>query len=294
MTYPTVPAVTHQHRSRFIDVDGIRTHYLDAGDGPPLVLFHSGEFGGNAELSWEYLIPLLAPHFRIIAPDWLGFGETAKIHDFESKRARMFWHMARFVEVMALDKAHFVGNSMGAAFLLQMASEQPCRLPIDRMVAISGGGFVPMNTHRQRLLDYDGSEASMAQVLEAIFGDAVWYSDPAYIKRRHAISIAPGAWESVAAARFRSPNTPARSEFGNADTTPYGNIAVPTLIIAGAQDKLRLPGYADELASQIPGASVAVIEDGGHCPNIEQPEETAALILGFLLNKASPGQGPVA
>lgn len=290
----SVPAVKHQHRSRFIEIDGIRTHYLEAGEGPPLVLLHSGEFGGNAELCWEYLIPLLAPHFRVIAPDWLGFGETAKVHDFESKRARMFWHMARFVEVMAIDKAHFVGNSMGGTFLLQMASERPCRLPIDRMVSISGGGFVPANEHRQRLLDYDGSEASMVQVLEAIFEDPVWYSDPAYIKRRHAISIAPGAWESIAAARFRSPSAPARSEFGNVDTTPYGNITAPTLIIAGARDKLRLPGYADELVSQIPGASLAVLEDGGHCPNIELPEETASLILPFLLNQPSSTQEPVA
>lgn len=287
MTSYKVPPVRHQHHSRFIEIDGIRTHYLEAGDGPPLVMLHSGEFGGNAELCWEYLIPLLAPHFRIIAPDWLGFGETAKIHDFESKRARMCWHMARFVEVMALDKAHFVGNSMGATFLLQMASERRCRLPIDRMVAISGGGFVPVNAHRQRLLNYDGSEASMVHVLEAIFEDPVWYRDPAYVKRRHAVSIAPGAWESVAAARFRLPASPLGSDFGNVDTTPYGNITAPTLLIAGARDKLRLPGYADELVSKIPGGRLALFEDGGHCPNIEQPEETAAMMLEFLLDQPS-------
>jgi len=39
-------------RSRYLDVGGIRTHYLDAGDGPPVVLLHSGEFGGSAELCW--------------------------------------------------------------------------------------------------------------------------------------------------------------------------------------------------------------------------------------------------
>lgn len=292
MTTYTVPKVPHQHRSRFIEVDGIRTHYLEAGEGPPLVLLHSGEFGGNAELSWEYMIPLLAPHFRVIAPDWLGFGETAKIHDFESKRARMFWHLARFIEVMAIDKAHFVGNSMGGTFLLQMASEQPCRLPIDRMVSIGGGGFVPANAYRQKLLDYDGSEGSMAEILEAIFDEPMWYRDPEYIKRRHAISIAPGAWESVAAARFRSPVAATRSDFGNVDTTPYANISVPTLIIAGARDKLRLPGYADELVGKIPGATLAMFENGGHCPNIEQPRETAEMILQFLLNDQASGREP--
>ncbi len=283
----SVPAVAHVHRSRFVTIDGIRTHYLEAGEGPPVVLLHSGEFGGNAELSWEYMIPFLAPHFRVIAPDWLGFGQTAKVHDFESKRARMCWHMARFIEVMAIDRAHFIGNSMGGTFLLQMAAEQPCRLPIDRLVSISGGGFVPANAHRERLLDYDGTKESMVQVLEAIFEDPVWFNDTDYVERRHALSIAPGAWESIAAARFRSPAAPSRSEFGNPDTTPYANIAAPTLIIAGARDKLRLPGYAADLASQIPDATLAVLEDGGHCPNIELPEKTAAIVLDFLLSPSS-------
>jgi pimeloyl-ACP methyl ester carboxylesterase len=290
-----VPAVRTVHRSRFIDVDGMRTHFLEAGEGPPVVLLHSGEFGACAEISWEYLIPVLAQHFRVIAPDWLGFGQTAKVHDFESKRARMFSHMVRFVEVMALDRAHFVGNSMGGTFLLQLAAESPCRLPIDRLVAISGGGFVPDNEYRQRLLAYDGTESSMVDLLEAVFESPVWSKDPEYVSRRHKLSIAPGAWESVAAARFRSPVAPARSEFGQADLTPYERITAPALIIAGARDRLRMPGYANELATKIPGAEVVVLPDGGHCPNIEHPADVGRLIVEFLEGRSvnSPGADAV-
>jgi pimeloyl-ACP methyl ester carboxylesterase len=277
-----VPPVEVGHRSRFVAVDGILTHYLEAGDGPPIVLLHSGEFGGCAETSWEYLIPALARNFRIIAPDWLGFGQTAKIHDFDGKRARMLSHMARFVEVMALEKAHFVGNSMGATYLLQMAAETPCRIPIDRLVAISGGGFIPDNEERRRLLDYDGSERAMIRLLAAIFEDPVWYSDLDYVRRRHALSIAPGAWEAVAAARFKSPVAPSRSEFGSADPTPYERISVPVLLIAGDRDRLRFPGFAPELAARIPNAEVEVLEGCGHCPNIERAADVADLIMTFL------------
>lgn len=55
--------------SKFADVEGMRTHYLEAGEGFPVVLLHSGEFGGCAELSWEFNLPALAEHFRVIAPD---------------------------------------------------------------------------------------------------------------------------------------------------------------------------------------------------------------------------------
>jgi pimeloyl-ACP methyl ester carboxylesterase len=194
----------------------------------------------------------------------------------------MLSHMARFVEVMALGKAHFVGNSMGATFLLQMAAETPCRFPIDRLVAISGGGFIPDNEERRQLLNYDGSEAAMIRLLAAIFEDPVWYSDLDYVRRRHALSIAPGAWEAVAAARFKSPVAPSRSEFGNADPTPYERISVPVLLIAGDRDRLRYPGFAPELAARIPIGDAAVLEGCGHCPNIERAAEVADLIMTFL------------
>jgi pimeloyl-ACP methyl ester carboxylesterase len=278
----TVPAVERVYQSRFIEVDGMRTHYLEAGEGPPVVLLHSGEFGGCAELSWEYLIPELAPHFRVIAPDWLGFGKTAKVHDFESKRARMMWHLVRFIQIMALERAHFIGNSMGATFLLALAAETPCRLPIDRLVAISGGGFMPDNEHRRSLLSYDGSSEAMVSLLEAIFEDSVWYDDSAYVERRRQLSLLPGAWESVAASRFKSPVTEARSEFGQPDPISYSNIAVPTLLIAGAKDRLREPGYARTVASKIPEGHHVVLEECGHCPQIERPKLVSGHLMTFL------------
>jgi pimeloyl-ACP methyl ester carboxylesterase len=279
-----VPPVERAYRSRFIEVDGMRTHYLEAGEGPPVVLLHSGEFGGCAELSWEYLIPELSQHFRVIAPDWLGFGRTAKVHDFEGKRARMMSHVVRFVQILALEGADFIGNSMGATFLLGMAAERPCRLPIRRLVAISGGGFMPDNEHRRSLLSYDGSSLAMVALLKAIFEEPVWYTDEAYVERRRQLSLLPGAWESVAAARFKSPVTEARSEFGQADQILYADIAVPTLLIAGAKDRLREPGYAAPVAAKIADGRHVVLPDSGHCPQIENPK----LVFGHLMKFLGP------
>src|SRR5260370_3974100 len=123
ITTDQVPAVqTDQIRERYVKVDGFRTHDLEAGDGDPVVLLHSGEFGGRAELSWEYVIPVLAEYYRVIAPDWLGYGGTSKVHDFDGKRARMMSHMGRTLEVLAIENAPLVGNSMGATYLAKMAA----------------------------------------------------------------------------------------------------------------------------------------------------------------------------
>ena len=99
-------------RRRFVNVSGIRTHYLEAGDGPVLVLLHSGEFGGCAELTWEHNIPALAEQFRVIAPDWLGFGETDKLYDFVSGAERRMRHLVAFLELLAIGEADFAGASM--------------------------------------------------------------------------------------------------------------------------------------------------------------------------------------
>ena len=52
-------------KSRYVVVDGIRTHYLEGGVGPTVAFMHSGEFGGCAELSWEFNIEAFADHFRV-------------------------------------------------------------------------------------------------------------------------------------------------------------------------------------------------------------------------------------
>src|SRR5690606_13639616 len=103
--------------SRYINIDGIRTHYLEGGDGPTVVFMHSGEFGGCAELSRQFNLEALARHFRVIAPDWLGFGRTDKVFDFVNGRDRVFGHMMRFFEIMAIREADFIGNSMGGSNL---------------------------------------------------------------------------------------------------------------------------------------------------------------------------------
>jgi 2-hydroxymuconate-semialdehyde hydrolase len=74
-----VPSIRVQ--SRFLVVDGICAHYLDAGAGETVFLRHSGAYGTSAELSSRRSIPALAERCRVVAPDWLGFGLTGKAHD---------------------------------------------------------------------------------------------------------------------------------------------------------------------------------------------------------------------
>jgi 2-hydroxymuconate-semialdehyde hydrolase len=267
-------------RRRTAMVDGLTTSYLEVGDGEPVVLLHGGEFGVSAEIGWERTIPALADRYRVLAPDMLGFGQSAKVIDFNDGRGMRIRHIARFCEELSIGSAHFVGNSMGAVNLLTDATSDSPVLPMRSLVAICGGGEIQRNQHMEALYDYDATVPAMRRIVEALFHDPSYPADEDYVRRRYKSSIAPGAWEALAAARFRRPGAapPATPSSKRA----YERVSVPTLVVEGGCDKLLPPGWAKEIADQIPHGRSAVVEAAGHCPQIEQPSIVSELLLGFL------------
>ncbi|MBO0881912.1 MAG: alpha/beta fold hydrolase, partial [Mycobacterium sp.] len=101
-----------------------------------------------------------------------------------------------------------------------------------------------------------------------------------YVRRRYESSTAPGAWEAVAAARFRRPGAAPPAPASSARA--YQRISVPTLVVEGACDKLLPPGWAKQIAGQIRDSRPAVVDAAGHCPQIEQPAVVNKLLVEFL------------
>ena len=261
-------------------VDGLTTGYLEAGQGDPVVLLHGGEFGVSADLGWERNIAALAERYRVLALDMLGFGESAKVIDFNDGRGMRIRHIARFCDAVGVSSAHFVGNSMGAVNLFVDATSESPALQARSLVMICGGGEIQRNEHSAALYDYDATLLGMRRIVEALFFDAAYRRDDAYVQRRYESSIAPGAWEALAAARFRRPGL--KPPPLPSSRRVYDRIAVPTLVVEGAGDKLLSDGWAAEIAGQIPHGRSAVVEEAGHCPQIEQPDAVNELLLEFL------------
>jgi pimeloyl-ACP methyl ester carboxylesterase len=261
-------------------VDGLVTGYLEAGQGDPVILLHGGEFGVNAEIAWENNIAALAEDHHVFALEMLGFGESAKVIDFNDGRGMRIRHIARFCETVGVESAHFVGNSMGAVNLFVDATSDSPVLPVRSMATICGGGEIQRNEHATALYDYDATIEAMRRIVEALFYDPSYMADESYVQRRYQSSIAPGAWEALAGARFRRPGLepPALPSSARA----YDRITVPTLVVEGGGDKLLPRGWAAEIAGQITSARSAVIPDAGHCPQIEQPAAVNELLLAFL------------
>lgn len=261
-------------------VDGLVTGYLEAGKGDPVVLLHGGEFGVSAEIGWERTISALAAGYRVLAPDMLGFGGSAKVIDFNDGRGMRIRHVARFCAQLGVESAHFVGNSMGAINMLADATSDVSALPMRSMVTICGGGEIQRNQYMAVLYDYDATVAGMRRIVEALFHDPAYPGDDEYVQRRYESSTAPGAWEALAAARFRRPGAAPPPPVSS--KRAYERIVVPTLVVEGAWDKLLPPGWSKQIAGQISGARWAVVDSAGHCPQIEQPAIVNDLLLEFF------------
>lgn len=263
-----------------IEVDGLTTSYLEAGQGDPVVLLHGGEFGASAELGWEHNIAALAARYRVLAPDMLGYGESAKVIDFVDGRGLRIRHVAHFCEALGVESAHFVGNSMGAIMLWADTTSDAPKLPVRSMVTICGGGQIQRTSHMEALYDYDATVPAMRRIVEALFHAPSYPSDDEYVQRRYESSVAPGAWEAIAAARFRRPGQAPPETPSTARA--YDRVGVATLVLEGGSDKLLPDGWAAEIAQQVPDGRSAVVDEAGHCPQIEQPEMVNRMLLEFL------------
>lgn len=111
----------------FVDVDGIRTRYYEDGDGPPLVLFHGGQYGSLYSLdAWSLNLPTLAQHFHVYAVDKLGQGYTdIPTRDEDYTFEALYAHARGFVQQLGIRDAHLAGHSRGAFLAARLALGEP-------------------------------------------------------------------------------------------------------------------------------------------------------------------------
>ncbi|BCB76675.1 alpha/beta fold hydrolase [Phytohabitans flavus] len=269
-------------KSRRIRIDGAVTHYLEAGDGPPLVLLHGGEFGAAAEITWERCIPALAAHHRVIAPDFLGYGYSDKLRDMRGQRRRFVAQVAGLLETLCLGPARFVGTSLSARLLLDQAAAESPQWPVEAMVVVGIGLHPPDGAATRALAEYDGTLDGLRPLMKVLFADPAFADDEDYLRRRYTFCEIPGAWEFGAASRLRRPGAGKVRPPVPSARPSYGAISVPTMLVVGEHDALVPAESAAALADAIPGVRSATIAGAGHYPQIERADDFLEATLDFL------------
>ena len=278
--------------SHFIDIDGVRIHYQEKGTGTPLVLIHGY---GSSTYSWKDVFEPLSQNFRVIAIDLKGFGFSGK-SDGDYTRRTQATLLLRFLENLKIEKAWLCGNSMGGEVALNAALLNPERVAGLILVDSSGVKVAGMSLiiPKYLLVPVVGrvltalaltSNKLVRQNLENSFYDRTKVTDERIANYYRPLQTRDGQ-RAALRARTQAGLFPVESELSK--------IAVPALIIWGAQDALIPLEAGIKMNKLIKDSKLVIFDNCGHLPQEEMPETVTKEITNFLSNNAQPsgGQAP--
>ena len=132
----------------YIDADGLKTFYVKAGSGFPVVLFHGAAPGASAQVNWQLNIePLAAAGFTVYAYDQAGYGRTDNPADLSIEYR--VTHAKAFIDALKLDRYHVVGNSVGGYIAARLALEDS---RVGKFVTTTSGTLAPKGSAESQAL----------------------------------------------------------------------------------------------------------------------------------------------
>jgi pimeloyl-ACP methyl ester carboxylesterase len=260
-------------------VFGCRIHYLEAGNGDPVILLH-GTGGEGAR--WMPTIKGLASHCRVISLDQIGFGQSDKpLTTYHSGVFAGF--LAGFMKAIGVPRAVIIGQSMGAAVALYLAVHNPEK--VERLVLVDGGNYrsasdppaPPPNWHDRQIANAGTLEESR-EYLKKLYYDHGFVTDKLVeenliLRLRSAYTI-----ESMQTANARG--------LGGITEEEVRRITAPTLLVWGMNDPLAPIANADKLNAAIKNSRKVLIDKAGHYPFLEHSDKFNQIVLDFLKSKS--------
>jgi haloalkane dehalogenase len=267
----------------WLEADGLRMHYVDEGEGSPVLLLHG-------EPTWSFLwrntIPALAQSHRVVAPDLIGFGRSDKPTDIGwYSYDRHVASIERLVDALGLEQLTLVVHDWGGPIGLRFAVEHEAR--VDRIVILDTGiaGGKPPSERWLRFRDVVrevGGELDIGRLVDA--GTARGLSDEI-----RAGYDAPFPTPESKAGPIAFPElVPTKPE--HPSTAPMNRVRdalarwqKPVLVVWGNDDAVLLPRIAEQFVELIPGAQEPpmLIDGASHFLQEDRPDEVTAAIIGF-------------
>ena len=256
-----------------------RTRYLEAGDGPPVILLHGVGFTADRE-SWLPNIEPLAKSLRVLAVDQVGWGLSDRL-DLEYSFAYLVDFVREFQDALGLEKSHVVGHSMGGWVASLLAYESPGR--VDRLVLVASGGT--LTRPLPQMVDFQPPTAEvLRRRIETTFkGSAV--DVDALLAHQLEAAAQPGAVESYRKILRHMTDPVTRQRYNTLRRLPF--VRAPTLAIWGRDDDVNPLEAGETIARLIPGATLTVIDACGHSVPSEAPERFNELVERFLTSASA-------
>lgn len=269
-----------------------RTRYLEAGSGPPLIMLH-GMGAGTSANSFDPILEPLAEHFHVYAMDMLGFGLGDRTIVDGPTFSLIIDHVREFMDAQGIAQASFVGHSAGGWMASILAYESPER--VDKLVMLNSAG---MNVEVSAGVGPISQIPTLEQLRERVGGgmeDSSKVSNEVLDRLaevQYAALSVPGALNSLDSLLHQMGTPEIRERYLIQRRLPH--IKAKTLVVWGVGDTMDpYPTWTTEYEALdgdmskstkpwvIPGARY-VLQQTGHSPQVESPDETIALLTSFL------------
>lgn len=273
----------HPPQGKFVDVDGVRLHYTEHGEGPPLVLLHgNGLFATDFDLSG--LLGQAAQPYRVIAFDRPGFGYSDRPGPTRwtpEAQARLFYQA---LHQLGVERPIVIGHSWGTLVALAMALDFPKYV---RAITLVSGYYYPSPRLDVPLLAapaIPGVGHLLRYTLAPLLGRMLW---PRLVKRMFAPAPVPERFGELPKWMSLRPSQLAASAAETAMMVPaarrlsqrYAELTMPVAIVAGKGDKIvDVEHNAQRLHQEIGHSELILEDDIGHMPHYADP----ARIMGAV------------
>jgi pimeloyl-ACP methyl ester carboxylesterase len=274
----------HAERSRFVEIEGVRVHYHEAGEmSAPAVLLIHGFCASN--FVWnEVLVPLAQAGFRVVAPDLVGFGFSGKPGGGEYTIEAQARILVGLLDALGIECATFVGSSYGGAVAAVCALDYVAR--VERLVLV---GAVSNDEIIRRPLLRLAATPLMGELFTPVLLDA-----RRFVKNRRRVTLAAQSGYMLDPARLRAHQRHLRAAAthrailrtlrnwrASRIEREAARITQPTLLVWGAHDRDVPLHYGERLHELIARSRLYVFPDCGHLPQEERPAEFVSLVAGF-------------
>jgi pimeloyl-ACP methyl ester carboxylesterase len=272
-------------RIKMIDIDGVRTRYLHAGDGYPLMLMHGVGVSGDTFLR---NIDVLGERYSVYAPDMLGHGFTDSV-DYQGgpPQPHTVRHLGKLADALGLDHYCVGGSSYGALIAALMYFDRPQR--VDSVILIgSGSTFHPPEGQAETLKAAfaNGSKAMTDPTLDSCrLRMANILHDPAMVPEEmlltqltsYALPDRLDAYKATVSGMAASVDSDVHRVY-----TRLEKMDVPCLVITGRQDIRSDVDLTIAGCKRMPNAELIIFDDCGHMPYMEHPAQFNEAVAAFL------------
>jgi len=258
---------------KYLDLHGERVAYREAGSGEALLLIH-GMAGSSA--TWRAVLPQLSKKYRVVAPDLLGHGESAKPRGDYSLGAFAVW-LRDLLDELGIARATVVGQSLGGGVAMQFIYQH--RDYCERLVLISSGGLGPDLSWILRILSAPGVELvlpvvaprpvlSVGNKLGSWLMSAGIHSPQAGEMWKAYSSLSEGQTRQAFLRTLRSV-VDYHGQAVSALNRLHLSSGLPTLLIWGDQDRIIPVAHGYAAHDAVPGSRLEVLSGVGHFPHVE-------------------------